>query len=43
MFEANPDYRKILLLLFFSKKNDFGSSTESGFLKNDVCRFCLEF
>ena len=42
MFESEPDYRKIVFLLFLIK-NDFYFLNECSYLKNDFIRLCLEF
>ena len=42
IFESNPDYRKIVFLMF-SIKNDKALITECGFLKDDIIRLNLEF
>ena len=42
MLVSIADQRKIVVLLVLNK-NDADLSTECGFLKSDIHRFCLEF
>ena len=42
LFESNPDYIKIVLLMFLIK-SDVVLLSEPGYLKNDIIRPCLVF
>ena len=41
IFESNPDYRKIVLLIFLIQ-NDNRFLQECGFLESDINRLCLQ-